>query len=182
MRSQGHLFGDRELRQLGRAVREARERGGFSQSQLADDSGLSARAVRELEAGRSSPSLATIVAIVDALSITLDELIAAARARRPVFGLLPADEAGPYDRELVTAIEQPRLRVRVVDAGSGDPVALPSGSTFAHVLGGAVTATLDGEQVKLRHGDSLHSRPGVLTDLEPADGRVRMLLVEAPGS
>lgn len=180
MRGQNQLFGERELRQLGRAVREARERMGISQSQLAGDSGLSARAVRELEAGRSSPSLATIVAIVDALSMTLDELIAAARARRAVFGVLRAGEAGPSDRELVTAIENPRLRVRVVEAASGAAIALPSGSTFAHVLGGAASATLDGEQVKLRHGDSLHARPGILTQLEPEDGRVRVLLVEAP--
>lgn len=182
MRGQGHLFGERELRQLGRAIREARERGGLSQSRLADDAGLSARAVRELEAGRSSPSLATIMAIVDALSVTLDELIAAARARRPAFGLLRAPEAGPCDRELVTAIEQPRLRVRIVEAGPDDTIALHSGSTFAHVLGGAVAATLDGEQARLRHGDSLHARPGVLTGLEPAGERVRVLLVEASGS
>lgn len=182
MRNQGHLFGEKELRQLGRGVRAAREKGSMSQAQLADKSGLSARAVRELEAGRSSPSLATIVAIVDALSVTLDELIAAARAQQPVFGLLPAAGDGSYDRKLVTGIEQPRLRVRIVEAGPADPIALPSGSTFAHVLGGGATATLDGEPVKLGHGDSLHARPGVLTELEPADGRVRVLLVEASGS
>jgi transcriptional regulator with XRE-family HTH domain len=182
LHSQNQLFGERKLRQLGRAVREARERKGISQAQLARNSRLSARAVREVEAGRSSPSLATIVAIVDALSIGLDELVAAARARRAVYGLLSAAEAGPYDRVLVTPIEQPRLRVRVVDAVSGELIVVPSGSIFAHILGGAATATLDGEQVNLRHGDSLHSRPGVLTGLDPQDGRVRMLLVEASGS
>lgn len=167
-------------------MREARERGGLSQTQLAGNSGLSARAVRELEAGRSSPSLATIVAIADALSITLDELIAAARAQRQAFGLLTAAGlsagAGPYDRELITAIAQPRLRVRVIDAGPNDPIVLPAGSAFAHVLGGAMKAVLDEEHAMLSQGDCFHSRTGVLTAMMPSAGGVRVLLVEAPGT
>lgn len=182
MRNQAHLFGERELRQLGRAVRDAREKAGLNQSQLAAQSGLSARALRELEAGRSSPSLATILAIVDTLSMTLDELIAAARAKRTTFGLLRARDADQGDAEVPAGIDQPRLKVRVVHVDASDHVNLPGGATFAHVLGGAITATLDGEQVKLRHGDSLHSRPGVLTDLAAADRHAKVLLVEALGS
>lgn len=181
LRSKTPLFGERELRQLGRAVRSAREKAGLSQTQMADKAGLSIRPVRELEAGRSSPSLATIVAIVDALSITLDGLIAAARVKEPRYGLLPAGEVRRGDNELVVSIDQPRLKVRIVDVDAGHHVDLPEGAAFAHVLGGSVTATLDDEQVKLGRGDSLHSGPGVLTELAAADGHVQMLLVEAPG-
>jgi transcriptional regulator with XRE-family HTH domain len=179
LRSKTPLFGEQELRQLGRAVRDAREKAGLSQAQVADKAGLSIRPLRELEAGRSSPSLATIVAIVDALSITLDGLIAAARVRQSRYGLLPAREVRRGDNELVASIEQPRLKVRIVDVDASDHVNVPGGATLAHVLGGSITATLDEEQVKLRRGDSLHSGPGVLTDLAAADGHAQVLLVEA---
>lgn len=181
MSSQSHLFGKSELRQLGRAVREARERVGLSQVQLADNAGLSLRPLRELEAGRSSPSLATIVALADALPLTLDGLIAAARTKQPQYGLLPAKDVRWGDNELVAGIDRQRARVRIADVGSDDGVSLPAGPVFAHVLRGVVTATLEGEQVKLRQGDSLHSCPGVLTDLAASDGRALVLLVEATG-
>ena len=181
MARQTHLFGDRELRQLGRAVRGAREKAALSQAQLAENAGLTIRPLRELEAGRSSPSLSTILAIAEALSVSLDELVAAARARPTLYGLLPAKDVGKNDNELVAGFEQPRLKVRIADVSSSDAVGLPSGSTFAHVLEGTMTATLDGEQVNLAHGDSLHSRPGVLTQIAARDGRARILLVEAIG-
>lgn len=173
------LFGERELRQLGRAVRGAREKAGLSQTLLAERAGLSIRPIRELEAGRSSPSLATIVAVVDALSMTLDGLIAAARVRQSGYGLLPAAELSRGDNGLAASIDQPRLKVRIVDLDASEHVNLPAGPVFAHVLQGSISATLDDKQVKLRGGDSLHSNPGVLTDLSAADGQVRVLLVEA---
>ncbi|MGO4843596.1 helix-turn-helix transcriptional regulator, partial [Rhizobiaceae sp. 2RAB30] len=76
--STARLFGQKELRQVGRHVRLTREKAGLTQSQLAESAGLSPRAVRDLEAGRrSNPTLATMVAIVDVLGFTLDELVTA---------------------------------------------------------------------------------------------------------
>lgn len=181
MARQNRFFGERELRQLGRAVRNVREKAALSQAQLAENAGLTVRPLRELEAGRSSPSLSTILAIAEALSVSLDDLIAAARARPALYGVLAAKDLTQRDHQLVAGIEQPRLRVRISNVRSGDDVSLPTGSIFAHVLGGAMSATLDGEQVSLAHGDSLHSRPGVLTEITARDGRAQVLLVEAIG-
>ncbi|MBD9375420.1 helix-turn-helix transcriptional regulator [Rhizobium sp. ARZ01] len=172
------LFGERELRQLGRSVRSARKEAGITQSQLSERSGLSPRVVRELEAGRSNPTLATIVAIVDVLSITLDDLIGAARSNRVIFDVLPAAELRHGDNELTRLLPRPRLKARLLDLDVAEPVSLPEGSAFAHVLSGSVGALLDDENLLLRQGDSLHSRPGVLKDLA-VRSRARILLVEA---
>lgn len=172
------LFGEKELRQLGRSVRSARKETAITQSQLAERSGLSPRVIRELEAGRSNPTLATIVAIVDVLSITLDDLIGAARSNRVVFDKLPATEIRHGANELTRLLPRPRLMAKILDLDAAEPVSLPEGSAFAHVLSGSVGVLLDHENFMLHQGDSLHSRPGVLQEMA-VHSRARILLVEA---
>lgn len=174
------LFGQRELRQVGRHVRLEREKAGLTQAQIADAAGMSARAVRELEAGRSNPTLATMVAIADVLSITLDELIIAARISPPGPDLTTADETGPGTTMLSRTIANPQFRASIVDfrEGAARPD-LPAGAVFGHVLGGGVSISLDGEETVLRQGDSLHAQSGVLRDIRAAAEGTRILLVEA---
>jgi hypothetical protein len=143
---------------------------------------MSARAVRDLEAGRSNPTLSTMVAIVDVLSITLDELIAAARATGPDPDMTAASEVGPGVTLLTRAIANPRLRAAIVDfAGIAGEPDLPGGAVFGHVLAGAVRISLDGKEAVLREGDSLHARSGVLGEMKAAGAGTRVLLVEAAG-
>lgn len=181
--SMTRLFGQKELRQVGRHVRQAREKAGLTQSQLSEQAGISSRAVRELEAGRSNPTLATMVAIVDVLGFTLDELVAAAKAGQPGPDLTPAADIGPGSNALTRTLPNPHMNARIVDFG-GDGLRdqdVPSGAVFGHVLKGSVTVLLDGEEVTLRHGDSLHARAGVVGRWQTHGDRVRMLLVEASG-
>jgi len=176
------LFGQKELRQVGRYVRLEREKAGLTQAQLAEASGMSARAVRELEAGRSNPTLATMVAIVDVLSITLDELIVAGRTVAPGPDLTTAADIGPGTTLLSRTIVNPRFSARIVDfqRGSDEPD-LPEGAVFGHVLGGAIRISMEGEESVLRQGDSLHARSGVLQQVKAAGEGARILLVEATG-
>nr|WP_256378199.1 helix-turn-helix domain-containing protein [Nitratireductor mangrovi] len=175
------LFGQKELRQLGHSIRRAREQGGMSQSQLAEKSALSTRAVRELEAGRTNPSLATMVAIVDALSLSLDELIRNAQAGQATVDLTPAADISPGVTGLTHTLAEPRLSATMLDIDASRSVVLPEGPIFAHVLSGQAQVLLDEERMVLRHGDSLHARSGVLKDLKAQGGRARILAVEALG-
>lgn len=177
------LFGQKELRQVGRHVRQAREKAGLTQSQLADSAGISSRAVRELEAGRSNPTLATMVAIVDVLAFTLDELVIAARTSLPGPDLTLAGDIGPGSNPLSRTLPNPRMSARIVDFGGDGPgdQDVPAAAVFGHVLGGSVTVSLDGEEITLRQGDSLHARSGVVRHWHAHGDRTRMLLVEAGG-
>lgn len=179
--STARLFGQKELRQVGRHIRLTREKAGLTQSQLAESAGLSPRAVRDLEAGRSNPTLATMVAIVDVLGFTLDELVTAARSSLPGPDLTRASDLGAGNNLLTRTLLNPRMSARIVDFGGGDTAGpeMPAGAIFGHVLKGNVTVALDGEDVTLRQGDSLHARPGVLGRLQAQGDRVRVLLVEA---
>lgn len=176
------LFGQRELREIGRYVSREREKLGLTQTQVADSAGISTRSVRDLEAGRSNPTLSTMVAIVDVLSITLDELITAARIKRPDPDMTHASDIGPGVTSLTRSISNPRLRASIIDfadtAGQPD---LPGGAAFGHVLAGSVRISLDGEEILLRQGDSLHARSGVLEKMSAAGTGTRVLLVEAAG-
>ena len=58
--------------ELGRAVRELREQHGWSQTQLAQASGMTQSAVARFEAGGTVPTLAVLERLARALDVTLD--------------------------------------------------------------------------------------------------------------
>jgi transcriptional regulator with XRE-family HTH domain len=57
--------------ELGRAVRELRERRGWSQSQLAHTAGMTQSAVARFEAGGTVPTLAVLERLAAALDVRL---------------------------------------------------------------------------------------------------------------
>ncbi|MBO4208903.1 helix-turn-helix domain-containing protein [Micromonospora echinofusca] len=57
--------------ELGRAVRELRERRGWSQSQLAQASGMTQSAVARFEAGGTVPTLPVLERLATALDVSL---------------------------------------------------------------------------------------------------------------
>ena len=58
--------------ELGRAVRELREQHGWSQTQLAQASGMTQSAVARFEAGGTVPTLTVLERLARALDVTLD--------------------------------------------------------------------------------------------------------------
>jgi ribosome-binding protein aMBF1 (putative translation factor) len=57
--------------ELGRSVRELRERRGWSQAQLAKTSGMTQSAVARFEAGGTVPTLAVLARLAAALDVSL---------------------------------------------------------------------------------------------------------------
>jgi transcriptional regulator with XRE-family HTH domain len=168
-----------DIRRIGRHVRVLREKAAISQAQLAQKAGLSQRAVRELEAGRTNPSLATVVGVAGALGVGLDELVAAARDSSMAADWTRAAAADAVSVELTRQLPEPRMRARIfrLDEHSGPHPDHPSSAVFGHVLGGAVTVTLDSEETVLRAGDSFHAQAGALRGWS-GQGGGRLLVVE----
>ena len=170
---------DTEIRRIGRQLRLLREKSGRTLAQLAQAADLSERAIRDLEAGRTNPSLATVVSIIDALGVTLDELVGAARRNAPILDFTPAPEANETSVELTRRLPEPRMRARILRF-AGMPLAdLPAGAVFGHVLDGAVSISLDGAESGLRQGDSFHAQAGVLGGWRGNASGGRLLVVEA---
>lgn len=172
---------DTEIRRIGRQLRLLREKSGRTLAQLAEAAGLSERAVRELEAGRTNPSLTTVVGIAEALGVSLDELVAAARRSLPPADFTPAPAMG--GAVLTRQLPNPRMRARLVDlrdtAGGSD---LPAGPVFGHVLDGAIRVALDGQETGLNRNDSFHAQAGVLGGWQAGARGGRLLVVEAVAS
>jgi XRE family transcriptional regulator, regulator of sulfur utilization len=71
---------DAVRRQLGANVRRWRNRRGWTQDQLAEHANISAKFVGEVERGEDNPSLETLWALVCALKIEWQDLLAEADA------------------------------------------------------------------------------------------------------
>lgn len=66
---------------IGRRVRQARERAGFTQAALAEAAGVTDETISRLERGAYEPALSTIVAVVEALGLDLDTVVRPRQAR-----------------------------------------------------------------------------------------------------
>lgn len=170
---------DTEIRRIGRQLRLLREKSGRTLAQLAQAADLSERAIRDLEAGRTNPSLATVVSITDVLGVTLDELVGAARRNAPILDFTPAAEANETSAELTRRLPEPRMRARILRFDGKPAADVPAGAVFGHVLDGDVAVLLDGEESSLRQGDSFHAQAAVLGGWRAIASGGRLLVVEA---
>lgn len=64
-----------DLVQLGTRIREARRNAGLTQPELGAMLGISAVAVSQVEKGKHAPALAKVVAVADALGVSLAMLL-----------------------------------------------------------------------------------------------------------
>lgn len=60
--------------QIGLTIKRLREQGGFSQSQLARESGVPIATIQGIEQKLRDPRIHTAIALARALGVTLDEL------------------------------------------------------------------------------------------------------------
>ncbi len=65
----------KQLIKLGQHIRKLREREGMSQEQLAGDAEIPYSSVNEIEAGKTNPTIASLMALAEALEISLKELM-----------------------------------------------------------------------------------------------------------
>ena len=176
----GHgRFGRRDLGRLGRIVRDRREGAGLTQRQLAEVAGISERTLGQLEGGRASPGLVTVMRVGDALGVPLPDLVAAATAERSVAVHTPAQDHESAD--LTGDLDAPRMHARLthLDAGGATiSTGLRPGETaFGFVLDGTVSvATRDGRSARLARSDAFHARDGVGCGLSAAAGAPARLL------
>ncbi|MFD3005429.1 helix-turn-helix domain-containing protein [Thermus tengchongensis] len=63
------------MTELGKKVRELRERAGLSQHELAKRAGLTQGMIWQIEEGRKRPSIASLMAIARALNVCPSELL-----------------------------------------------------------------------------------------------------------
>ncbi len=174
-------FSKKDLVRLGRFMATQRQNAEMTLRTLSERSGVSIGAIRALEAGQSNPSLVTVVAIVDALGVSLDRMMAALRPDRSDVAVVT--RAGSGETELSRGLGGAVLSARFVDLPENSAGAVLAGNSrhpaFGMVLDGSVTSRLsDGRTLRLDSGDAWHARPGqVVAWAASGEGAARLLHV-----
>ena len=70
------------LQHLGERIKQARERRGLTQQQLADSAGLSRGYLARLEIGRHDPSVSTVISLAKALKVPVASLFRSPKGER----------------------------------------------------------------------------------------------------
>jgi len=163
------------------ALREARR---LSLRTLAERVGLSASFLSQVERDETSPSIASLEKIAQALGVDLAQLFAQA----PVDPVVRASERSvlpsPSDGTRLASLSRSggSLAPRMLTLLPGASVSvLPAESTelFVTVVQGSVTSRLATGEVALAEGDSLHALPEhqLLELVNRSDERARLLVV-----
>ena len=179
---------DRLARILAARLREERRRRRLSLRKLAEASGLSTTTVHQIEAGRGSPSLATLQALASTLGVPLAALFESGPPPPEPAVLLPAGKrprtrtrGGSLER-LATGLPNQRLRGLLVTLASrgdtGEEAMTHPGHELVFGLAGRCLYEVAGKEYPVGPGDSL------LVDsrqphrgFNPGRGEARLLLV-----
>ena len=146
---------------IGPQLRAARLAARRSMAEVAEQSGLTKGFVSKLERDLTNVSVASLIRLCDALSISVGSLFQAAKGevvRRGAYP--PINFGGTGVREyLLTPSGEKRVQALFSDiepgGGSGDePYSLPADVEFVFILAGRLEITVAGESVTLEQGDA----------------------------
>jgi transcriptional regulator with XRE-family HTH domain len=154
---------------VGRRLKEIRERKGVSQREVARLSGQSAGTVSAIELGKVSPSVETLKQLCDCLDISLADFFSSDQTN-PTSAFFSSEEMVGVSMGLIhyqqvrrAAPKTPLQFVRVLvqpgsDTGNvGNPVGTDE---VGYILSGTVQATINGETRLLSAGDGYLARGG----------------------
>lgn len=177
---------------FGGRLRHAREANRMSLADLAARSGVTKSFLSRVERDATSPSVASLVDICEALGLTMAELFAVPettlvrRSARPEIEDLP--KAADVVDTLITPARERHVTVLETVAppgGSGGETlyTLPSEAEVCFVLEGSVEVQIEAERFVLAEGDALTfgaSVPHTWRTADPGAG-ARILWILAPG-
>mgnify|MGYP002587623216 CR=1 FL=1 len=153
---------------IGDRIRRLRLQRGLTQEELADRCELSKGFISLLERDLTSPSIATLVDILESLGTDLKTFFSEAGDEKLVFG--EKDVSVKEDEEvlkgcikwLVPSAQKNRMEPILLELGPGgetdedDP---HEGEEFGYVLLGGITLHIGGETFKVRKGSSFCFKP-----------------------
>jgi quercetin dioxygenase-like cupin family protein/DNA-binding XRE family transcriptional regulator len=148
--------------QLGARLRHAREQRQLSLGDVSDRTGLSRGFLSRVERDKTSPSVASLVALCEAISLPLERLFATpsitvVRAADRPTAVLPGRAVVDT---LITPAHEPHVTMvetLAAPGGSGgeELYTLPSECEVCYVLEGTIELAVDGEVLALARGDAV---------------------------
>ena len=151
--------------EIGKKIRELRLRLGLTQEELAARTELTKGFISQLENDVTSPSIATLMDILEALGTNISAFFTEQRCERVVYTAEDMFEKEDEDKKvlwLVTDAQRNALEPILVTLGSGaqsDRVDPHEGEEFGYVLSGTVTLIDGDRQYRVPRGASFYLRP-----------------------
>lgn len=152
---------------IGYKIKELRTQKGLTQEELADRSELSKGFISQVERDLTSPSIATLVDILQCLGTNLEEFFANTTSEQVVFK--KQDYFEKEDLELHNKVEwiipnaqknmmEPIL-LTLEEGGETYPDNPHEGEEFGYVLTGSITICVGNKQYKAKKGESFYFTP-----------------------
>ncbi|RZT02490.1 XRE family transcriptional regulator [Cuneatibacter caecimuris] len=175
--------------EIGKKIRELRVRKGLTQEELADRAELSKGFISQLERDLTSPSIATLLDILQCLGTTVNDFFNEAAEEQIVFG--KNDYFEKQDGELKNKVqwiipnaqknEMEPILLTLEPGGSTYPDNPHEGEEFGYVLSGAVTITLGSRTCRAKKGESFYFTADTKHYITSKQGAV-LLWVSSPPS
>lgn len=174
---------------IGAKLKELRVLKGLTQEELADRAELSKGFISQLERNLTSPSIATLIDLLQCLGTTIGEFFCEAPEEQIVFGR--ADYFEKHDADLKNSIQWiiPNAQKNVMEpimltlAAGGEtyPDNPHEGEEFGYVIQGGVSIHLGTRTYKAKKGESFYFIPDKKHYLTSKTGAV-LLWVSSPPS
>ena len=176
---------------IGDNIRRQRVKLGLTQEELAARTELSKGFISQLERDLTSPSIATLMDILEALGTNLADFFSERPDEKLVFG--PQDmfkkedaEAGHTIEWLVPNAQKNALEpilVTIEPEGSTYKDDPHEGEEFGYVLSGAVLLYIGQRKYKVKKGDSFCFKPSIVHYIEnPNKKEAKLIWVSTPPS
>lgn len=152
---------------IGKKINQLRKRNGLTQEELANRCELSKGFISQVERSLTSPSIATLVDILESLGTNLQDFFNETGQEKIVF--TKDDVFEKEDKDLRNMIKwlipnaqkntmEPILIT--IEAGGSSHLDEPhEGEEFGYIVAGAVSVNLGEEQFKAKKGDSFYFKP-----------------------
>jgi transcriptional regulator with XRE-family HTH domain len=171
---------------LGTRLRRIRRQQGRTLEEIAQRCGCTRSLLSKIETGKSSPPIATLTRIAQALGVEMATLLGDTNSNSVTYtpagndsGLTITDKGYQF-QALAGTPSGGRMQVYLFVARKGEvkPGELHHpGEEFVHVLSGSMRYRVGKREFHLSAGDSLHFDAGEDHDLEPISDEVRYLAV-----
>ena len=178
--------------EIGNSIRRLRLQRGLTQEELADRCELSKGFISLLERDLTSPSIATLVDILESLGTDLRTFFSDSRDEKVVFGendiSVKEDPEGMkgFIKWLVPSAQKNSMEPILVEmepGGESDEDDPHEGEEFGYVLAGSIKIIVGDRTVRARRDDSFYFRPSAPHKIVNAGKSVcRILWVSTPPS
>jgi transcriptional regulator with XRE-family HTH domain len=175
--------------QIGTKIRRLRTQHGLTQQELADRTDLSKGYISQLESEMTSPSIATLVDLLDSLGTNLKDFFNKDDDERLVFSkedvIDKVDETLGYTISWVVPNAQKNVMEPILltlEAGGRSESDEPhSGEEFGYVLSGSIVLHVGNRQQKVAKGDSFYFKTTMTHYIENRGKRpAKVLWVSSP--